>query len=165
MTLYTLDNKAATARGERKTRLPKSCAGYLIASAAVLAAGAVYEMFSHGVISYYMILAFLVPLIGGAVPCFVSEAAYRKRLSAGRANQLVPAGPEVTLRKQMMKELQLAAVVTLTAGCLIKGALEIYGTTNRLTLIYPLAGLVLAAAALSLCMRQRVKHYSGDYAD
>ena len=41
-----------------------------------------------------------------------------------------------------------SAVVTLTAGSLIKGVLDIFGTTNRLLVVYPIIGLALAIAAL-----------------
>ena len=40
---------------------------------------------------------------------------------------------------------QLAFVITLTAGSLLKGALDIYGTTNRLLIIYPVAALLILA--------------------
>ena len=39
----------------------------------------------------------------------------------------------------------LAFVITLTAGSLLKGALDIYGTTNRLLIIYPVAALLILA--------------------
>ena len=120
---------------------------YLIASAVIAAAGLIYEYFSHGVYSVFMLGAFLIPLLGGALPLIIAEAAYNRKLNDGGANQLVPAGPEIKLKNQMVKELQLAAVATLTAGSLIQGALEIYGTTNRLMIVFPVMGLVLAAAA------------------
>lgn len=41
---------------------------YLIISMFLAAAGAVYEHFSFGVYSYYMIYAFAVPLVGGTLP-------------------------------------------------------------------------------------------------
>ena len=36
--------------------------------------------------------------------------------------------------------------VALTVGSLVKGALDIYGTTNHLTIIYLIVGLVLILA-------------------
>ena len=38
--------------------------------------------------------------------------------------------------------------MTLTVGSFIKGILDIYGTTNRLLVVYPIIGLALAIAAL-----------------
>ena len=126
MTLYTSDIDK---------RLYSAGVKYLIAAAAVAAAGAVYEIFSHGVYSYYMIYAFMVPLAGGAIPCLLAAAGGKKRRAGGQGSSL-------------SAKLQLAAVATLTAGSLMKGVLEIYGTTNRLTVIYAAAGLALTAAAL-----------------
>ncbi|MBE6040732.1 MAG: hypothetical protein E7219_07215 [Clostridiales bacterium] len=107
---------------------------YLAASAAVAAMGLIYELFSHGVFSAYMVFAFVVPLLAGAAPnllaAFTSdkkETAYAGSAGAG---------------------LQLAAVATLTAGSLMQGVLDIYGTTNHLMVIYPVAGIAFLAAAL-----------------
>lgn len=41
-----------------------------------------------------------------------------------------------------------AAVFTWTVGSVFQGVLEIYGTTNRLILVYPIAGMISAAAAV-----------------
>ena len=108
---------------------------YLIAAMTVAAAGGVYECFSHGVRSNYMIFAFLIPLLAGAVPNLLAAlAGNKKRADRGST---AAAG------------LQLAGVATLTAGSLLNGALEIYGTTNRLMTAYPVMGLALLAAALA----------------
>jgi peptidoglycan/LPS O-acetylase OafA/YrhL len=85
--------------------------------------------------SNYMIFAFMVPLLAGAVPnLLASFAGDKKRADSGSS---AAAG------------LQLAAAATLTAGSLVNGALEIYGTTNRLMIFYPVAGLALLTAALA----------------
>ena len=108
---------------------------YLIAAVVVAAAGWLYELFSHGVYSKYMIYAFMVPLVCGALPNFLTARrnarGNKKTASSGTASML-----------------QLTAVATLTAGSLIKGVLDIYGTTNRLTAVYPVIGLGLAIAAI-----------------
>ena len=108
---------------------------YLAASAAVAVAGAVYELFSHGVYSYYMIYVFALPLAGGAVPCLLAAAGRKRR---GRCEE-----------STVSSKLQLASIVTLTTGSIMKGILEIYGTTNRLAVLYAAAGIALAAAALA----------------
>ena len=47
------------------------------------------------------------------------------------------------------------AVGVLTVGCLLQGALEIYGTANRLMVAYPVSGAILISlAALCYLMRK-----------
>ena len=56
------------------------------------------------------------------------------------------------------QDAQLALVVTLTAGSLLKGVLDIYGTTNRLLLVYPAAAaVILAAAAVTAIKNRKIK--------
>ena len=98
--------------------------------------GAVYERFSHEVYSYRMIYAFAFPLLLGAFPYAVC---LWKSYDAGtRAMQLWN-----------------AAVFTWTVGSVFRGVLEIYGTTNRLILVYPVAGAVSAAAAAIALLDER----------
>ena len=40
-------------------------------------------------------------------------------------------------------------IAALTLGSAFQGALEIYGTTNRLTIFYPIIGVTLCIAGLS----------------
>ena len=47
------------------------------------------------------------------------------------------------------------ALATLTAGSILKGVLDIYGTTNRLMIAYPAAGIALIAVAAVLMIRER----------
>ena len=101
---------------------------YLIASIALAVAGAVYEAFSHGVYSNYMIYAFMIPLVMGSLPYLADNRGIIKK-----------AGP-------VAEGLLLAAIVTLTIGSIVRGVLEIYGTTNTLTTAYPILGAVLLLA-------------------
>ncbi len=112
--------------------------GYLAASIAVAAAGAIYEAFSHGVYSYYMIYAFMIPLLAGTLPSLLCAL-------KGYDNRYAEDSDD-----HRAASLQLAAIVTLTAGSLIKGVLEIYGTTSSLTIVYPLLGIGLLIAALAV---------------
>lgn len=99
-----------------------------IASAAFALFGAIYEHFGHGVYSYFMLYAFLIPLLFGALPLMY----IRKKL------------PERAL------VLYHCALGTLTVGSIFQGVLEIYGTTNRMIWVYPVAaGLLLIAAVIS----------------
>ncbi len=111
---------------------------YLIAAIIVAAAGWVYEMFSHGVYSDFMVYAFIVPLLGGSLPNFLMarSSMHGNKKGAGTVSHIA-------------SMLQLAAVITLTAGSLIKGVLDIYGTTNRLIITYPAIGLALAISSVA----------------
>ena len=111
---------------------------YLIAAMLVAAAGAVYELFSHGVYSYYMIYAFAVPLAVGALPNLLAE----------RTTVREKRNPDGVESASLSSRLQLAAVATLTTGSSMQGVLEIYGTTNRLMVTYAIVGLILLTAAI-----------------
>ena len=91
--------------------------------------GAIYEVFSHGVYSFYMIYAFAIPLILGVIP-------YTLMLIKDRCSTIT------TLR------LWNSAIATLAVGSLFKGVLDIYGTTNSLIIVYPITGGILAVGAL-----------------
>lgn len=96
--------------------------------------GAVYEHFSHQVYSYFMIYAFALPLVLGVLPWTLAL-----RLG-GRIRAGVPA-------------LWDAAVLTLTLGSVLRGVLDIYGTTSRLLIVYPAAAAVLAGCACWALLR------------
>ena len=102
---------------------------YLLATLFCVLFGAVYEYFSHGVYSGYMIYAFLIPLAGGAVPFC-----------------------NMGLRKCRHLPLNLynSGIATLAVGCILQGVLEIYGTTNCLIQIYWFVGLTFLLLGLSL---------------
>ena len=95
---------------------------YLLAAILCAVFGAVYEMFSHDVYADGMLYAFLFPLVGGALPA-LWLAKIGKPLPAGIALQLWHFG-----------------ISALTVGSLFSGALQIYGTSSRLTGVYWLAG-------------------------
>ena len=103
---------------------------YLAAALFAALFGGIYEQFSHGVYSNFMIYAFAFPLAGGTLPCLLTGEGARKAHPA--AGNLWGAG-----------------IAALTVGSLFRGALDIYGTTSPLTGVYWVAGgLLLAAAAL-----------------
>ena len=96
--------------------------------------GAVYELFSHEVWSCFMLCAFALPLLLGAIPFFLLRK--RGKPFPGKAAELVHAG-----------------VAALTAGSILQGVLEIYGTSNPLTAVYWTAGGVLVSAGWLLTLR------------
>lgn len=123
-----------------RTRLGRIAWAYLLAAVICALFGAVYELFGHGVYAYGMIYAFAFPLLLGLVPCFL----------LGRAGRPFPAGIAASFIH--------AGVAALTAGSLVQGALEIYGTTNPLTKIYWIAGLALIALGwLTFLLRPRTR--------
>ena len=91
--------------------------------------GAVYELFSHEVYSYFMIYAFAVPLMLGVLPYTLLLIS---RKYPGRA----------------ALNLWNSGIAALSVGCVFRGVLEIYGTTNSFSVIYPVSGLLLLTAGL-----------------
>ena len=108
----------------------KKAFGFLAAAAFCAFFGAVYEAFSHGVYSYYMIYAFALPLMLGALPL----------LGMTLFGKCLP-GP-------ISLGIWSAGVAAMTVGCVFRGVLDIYGTTNRLIVVYPIVGGSLLAVGL-----------------
>ena len=108
---------------------------YLAASIAIAASAAVYGLFSHGVYSYFMTYAFMIPLIGGALPHLTAALAAAKRAEAPEnatgadavegecADATEGEKPSAAAKILGAKDMQLAVIATLTAGSLLKGAL------------------------------------------
>ena len=136
-------------------------------------AGAVYEHFSFGVYSYFMIYAFSIPLAGGALPFLAkfmkgmrgadsSSGAVEVSAYSGAAAGITAysgAATETAAYSGAAAETAAAgrheaiyhlALATLTAGSIVHGILAICGRPNSLTVIYLIAGLLLlAVTALS----------------
>ena len=106
--------------------------------------GAIYEMFSHEVYSYYMIYAFAIPLGLGAFP-FLMIGLFGKKLPGRFSINAWNSG-----------------VAALTVGCLFKGVLEIYGTTNKLIIVYPLAAVLFMSIGL-IAFLTRGEERMGEY--
>ncbi len=119
--MFTLD--------ERKQRLIVSSFYQLMFTIFCAVFGAIYEVFSHEVYSFYMIYAFMIPLVFGVfVPMMVALKGKRtvNALSLSFWNM---------------------AIATFTVGSLYMGVIEIYGTTNKMAVIYPVAGTALVFLA------------------
>lgn len=116
----------------RMKDLAKTGFFYLLVSMFCILFGAVYECFSHEVYSYFMLYAFVLPLVGGTLPFF------------GMAYCRVP------VPNKASRNLYHSGIATLTIGSLFKGALEIYGTTNRLISVYWILGTLLILIGLIL---------------
>lgn len=103
---------------------------YLLLAVICAFAGAIYEIFSHGVFSYYMLYAFGFPLAGGALP-FLAAGCFGRRDFGRTALRAYHAG-----------------IGTLTTGSFVQGILEIYGTTNKLVFVYWVLGGVLLTGGI-----------------
>ena len=93
---------------------------YLCISILVLVFSIIYEYFSHGVYSTYMIGAFLIPFLFG-----VLGSSLFKNIS------------------NISMNLYHSWIATFTIFCIAKGFLEIYGTTNSLINVYLILSGVL----------------------
>ena len=102
----------------------------------------IYEHFSHGVYSGYMLCAWLIPLVGVVLPYSI----YLRfgRLEKGEEN------PAYSIYQ--------SAVLTLLLGSIFQGILEIYGTTNRLSRVYWVVGggLLVASGVVGLWRCKRL---------
>lgn len=100
--------------------------------------GAIYEVFSHEVYSYFMLYAFAIPLLMGVLPysilLIMEKYPDRKFLN-----------------------LWNTAIATFSVGSVFAGVLAIYGTTNSLIIVYPIAGAVLVLLSL-LSNLQNYRH-------
>ncbi len=95
--------------------------------------GIIYEKFSHEVYSWYMMGAFLIPLVGGVFPSIVL-------------------GRKLHAKKTMYR----CGIATLTVGSILKGVLDIYGTTNQLLSLYWIVGgILLVAGAVMIVWKSR----------
>ena len=111
----------------------KTALVYLIISIFLVLFGAVYEHFSFGVYSYFMLYAFAFSLVGGALPALIF------------ALRSVHASPW-----PMAAWLYRSGIATLSIGSIIRGVLDIYGTANGLIVWYWYVGggLTLVGAVL-----------------
>ena len=88
-------------------------------------------MYSHGVYSFYMIYAFVFPLVGGTLPFSVFTLLRKPKYPGAVSRNLYHSG-----------------IATVTVGCIVRGVLDIYGTTNRLAGIYWYAGVSLIGVGI-----------------
>lgn len=126
-------------------RAAKTALIYLLVSLFCALFGAVYEGFSHGVYSLWMIYAFMFPLAGGALPFLLMLVRGGRRYPGVAGRNLYHSG-----------------VATLTVGSIVQGVLDIYGTTNRLTRAYGYVGIPLLIVGIVLAwMKPEMTSRSG----
>ncbi len=113
MILFTLQNSI---------RLQKHLIGSIIAALFCALFAAVYEAFSFGVYSYFMLFAFVAPLLGCSLPYSILIL----------KNKKIPGTSALRLWN--------SGIAAITVGSIVQGVIEIYGTTNQLVIIYAIAG-------------------------
>lgn len=116
MTLSTSDIKKS------RKKIEKFVFTYLLIAIVCAVFGGVYESFSHGVYSYYMLYAFMIPLLGGVLP-FYCVLYFRNKIP-----------------RPMARRFHHFGIAALTVGSIFCGVLDIYGTTNRLVILYFIVG-------------------------
>ena len=127
-----------------KAAVKKDLIRYIVATAFCIVFSVIYEHFSHGVYSQFMLLMYLFPLIGGVLP-----AALHLLIPAFRCGD------------QMNRSIWSCAIMTLTFGSAITGVFEIYGgTASSLTGVYWIAGKSLAAFAVVRYLLQMKKMHA-----
>lgn len=92
--------------------------------------GFVYELFSHQVYSNFMVYAFAIPLIGGTLVYLALGLLQR-----------------VTYPCTVARYLYHSGLAALTTGSIVRGILDIYGTTNSLIKWYTIVGFSLLIAS------------------
>ena len=122
---------------------------YLLISIFVALFGAIYEMFSYGVYSNFMLYAFAFPLVGGCLPFFLLGF---WGYSGSHAQRFWCKTPSTIARN-----LYHSGIATLTIGNVIRGVLDIYGTTNYMTNYYWVVGIALLLLGV-------LGHFSGIWA-
>lgn len=172
---------------------------FLTAGIACALFGLIYEIFSHEVYSFYMIYAFLILLVPGALLNLViawlavrkekhlriKEAAARSAENVAFAENLsadllnisdaaarstantvfkeeavtetcyelsngvkTPVSTGVLFPGRFTRLAWNSGLAVLTIGSIFKGILDIYGTTNKLIVVYPAAAAILLCAAV-----------------
>jgi hypothetical protein len=109
--------------------MKKELKKYLIFSSLCLVFACIYEMFSHQVYSMFMIFSFLIPLIMGVG---VYALLVKKHF----------------LVNNISNSLYKMSLYTFTFGSIMKGVLDIYGTTNSKLVIYWIVGGIMLVAAI-----------------
>ena len=110
---------------------------HFIAAVFFFVFGMVYELFSHGVFSPFMAFAFTIPLVAGGI---LQSILLKRKVRI----------PDLALR------LWNYAIALLTVGSIWKGVLDIYGTTNRLIVYYPIfGGILLLLAVVQFILKKK----------
>ena len=121
--------------GKRGKRAKKAAIVYLIVSVLSVLFDQAYALFGHGVRSASMTMMFLYPLLGGALVFtllwfFAPEAEDRRH-------------------SRLFFNLYNSGIAALMAGSLLKGVLDIAGTSSPYIVAFRLLGWLLAGISLT----------------
>ncbi|MBR2521653.1 MAG: hypothetical protein IKE61_00775 [Coriobacteriales bacterium] len=122
-----------------RSRARTSALRYIAISVGFALFGGIYEAFSHDVFSAFMAFAFAIPLFGGVLPAVIADVCHLELPSKG------------------IVTLYGAGVMMLAVGSVMRGVLDIYGTTNAKLAIYLIVGIamILCAVMLALIAKRR----------
>lgn len=127
--MYTLDiNK----------RIKKSIILYFFISIFLIVFDRIYAIFSHGVSSLSMNLMFLYPLIGGV----------------GVYNVLKYLCKEKEIKFRITFNIYNTGIATLTIGSLLKGIMDIAGTSSQYIVCYRIIGVIFIIVSLLSFLRE-----------
>ncbi len=129
---------------KKKTAAFRTALRYTVATALSALFGGIYESFSFGVFSFFMIYAFAFPLVLGALP---------NLLIGTFAPQIYPS--------TVSRYIYHAGVATLTVGSIFCGALEIYGTTSPYENVYMVVGAILTVTGVIMFAEEAFKSKKG----
>lgn len=121
--MFTSDNDAETRT--RKFTWKRATLAYAAIALFCFFFSAIYESFSHGVYSPYMLCLGLFPLLGGVLPLLI-------------LHKLKFPEPYAPVRGAYN-----AGIATLTVGSCLTGVFEIYGSVSPLTSVYWYVGGIL----------------------
>lgn len=105
--------------------------------------GGIYEHFSFGVYSNFMIYAFAWPFVFGLIPALLLAIRSERRKQAGKREA----------DRKWPERLWHTGIATLTVGSIFKGILDIYGTDSVLTIVYWIVGGALLLIGLASTIR------------
>ena len=104
---------------------------YIIVSVICLIVSLIYEHFSHGVVSIFMLYACVIPFTAGII--------------------------KILLNKVLNKTIYRASWITLLVYSYYRGVLEIYGTTSSYLDYFMFAGFGLLLLSITIVEKKEVK--------
>ena len=135
MILYILDiNK----------RIKKTIIIYFLITIFLIIFDRVYSLFSHGVSSLSMNLMFLYPLLGGVVVYYILGY-----LSKNKKNSMI-----------ISFNIYNSGIAILTVGSLLKGIMDIAGTSSEYIKYYLIIGIFFVCTSIIMFIKSIYNQYS-----
>lgn len=138
MSILGIDTKSKT------WQMRKTVLVYIVLSLTAIAVDNIYAIFGHGVRSASMSWMFLYPLLGGSLIYFLME-------------RLAPRVVE-TAGYRLFCNVYNSGIAILTVGSLLKGILEIAGTTSPYTALFPIIGWIFLVAGVVLFLLKPLRN-------